>query len=167
VDKVSGLDGFSRQLTVDISAIRAAFGTAAVRLTVRVKAIRGWAVGWAYTSHPVIYLNMRDPNTGNVLTADRAQALMIHELGHKIHLAAPGDAGQPDQQAHHYPSFNTNGVQHTGPHCSHGVPAGTDLWQPAAHSAATCTMWGALKTITTYCDECKTTLRKVNLGAGF
>ncbi len=48
-----------------------------------------------------------------------------------------------------------------------GVAAGTDLWADAAHNAASCTMWGALKTITAYCNECKTTLRKVDLGAGF
>jgi hypothetical protein len=166
--RVSGLNAFSTQVTVDISAARASFaGRDRVRLTVRLKAIKGWAVGWAYTQHPVIYLNMRDPNTDTVLAADQAEALMIHELGHKLHLAAAGDAGQPDRQAHHYPSFNSHGVQHQGPHCSQGVAAGADLWTDAAHDAATCTMWGSLKGITALCNECKTTLRKVDLGGGF
>lgn len=167
---VGGLAAFSRQLSVDLRGVRGSFGPAVgtVRVTLSVKAIRGWAVGWAYNAHPVIYLNMRDPNTDGILTAARAEALMVHELGHKLHVTARGDAGQPDQQAHHYPSFNAaNGVSHTGPHCSVGVAPGTDLWAAAAHSAATCTMWGALKTITNFCDECKTTLRKVDLGGGF
>lgn len=165
---VAGRNAFSTQLSVDISAVRGDFaGSAAVRLVLRLKAINSWAVGWAYTDHPVIYLNMRDPNTDTILTAARAEALVIHELGHKLHLAASGEGGQPDQQAHHYPSFNTNGVQHQGPHCSVGVPAGTDLWTQAAQTAATCTMWGRLKGITAYCDECKTSLRKVDLSGGF
>jgi hypothetical protein len=138
---VTGLTRFAKQLTVDLTGLRGRFPAAVgtVRVTLNVKAIRGWAVGWAYNAHPVIYLNMRDPNTDSILTA-----------------------------AHHYPSFNAaNGVSHTGPHCSVGVAAGTDLWTTAAHNAATCTMWGALKTITSFCDECKTTLRKVDLGGGF
>jgi hypothetical protein len=167
---VGGLTAFGRQLTVDLTGVRGNFAAAVatLRVTLNVKAIRGWAVGWAYNAHPVIYLNMRDPNTDAILTAARAEALMVHELGHKLHLTAPGVGGQPDQQAHHYPTFNAaNGVSHMGPHCSVGVAAGTDLWTSAAHTAATCTMWGALKTITTFCDECKTTLRKVDLGGGF
>jgi hypothetical protein len=164
----AGLDAFSRQLTVNLSHLQRTFARAAeIRLTLRVKAIRSWAVGWAYRSHPVIYLNMRDPSTDSLLSATRAEALVIHEVGHKLHLTAPGDAGQPDRQANHYPSFNQHGVRHTGPHCKTGVAAGTDLWTDAAHNAASCTMWGSLKGVTAMCDECKTTLRKVDLSGGF
>ncbi len=167
-DKITGLNAFSSALDVNITDALPTFaGINTIRLTLSLKAINSWAVGWAYTAHPVIYLNMRDPNTDAVLAADRAEALMIHELGHKLHLTAPGDAGQPDAQAHHYPTFTSHGVHHQGPHCSQGVAAGTDLWTDAAHNAASCTMWGALKTVTAYCTECKTTLRKVDLGSGF
>jgi hypothetical protein len=166
---ITDLGNFAKRVTVNISRVSGGFaaGINTVRLTIRLKAINSWAVGWAYNSFPVIYLNMRDPNTGNVLSATQAEALMVHELGHKLHLAASGAAQQPDQQAHHYPSFNTNGVSHMGPHCSQGVAAGTNLWTSAAHTAATCTMWGALKQTTQFCDECKTSLRKVHLGSGF
>lgn len=165
--QVSGLTRFAKQLRVDISAVRGNFGSAAtLELKLRVKCIDSWAVGWAYNDHPVIYLNMRDPNTDAILSSQQAQALMIHELGHKLHLAASGQAGQPDVQPHHYPTGH-QGVNHVGPHCSHGVPSGTSLNTDAADTAADCTMWGALKTITTFCSECKTSLRKVDLGAGF
>jgi hypothetical protein len=165
---VTGLTRFAKQLTVDLSGVRGNFapGVATLRVTLRVKCLAGWAVGWAYNTEPVIYLNMRDPNTDNILNATKAQALMVHELGHKLHLVAPGVAGQPDRQAHHYPT-GQDGTSHVGPHCSTGVAAGTLLNAPGAHTAASCTMWGALKTITTFCDECKTTLRKVDLGGGF
>ncbi len=165
--QVSPLDRFVRRMTVDISGATARFPTQEVlRLRLRVKTIGGWAVGWAYTSHPVIYLNMLDPNTETVLTATKAEALMIHELGHKLHLAASGESGQPDLQAHHYPT-GQDGTNHVGPHCSHGVPTGTLLNTDAARDASDCTMWGALKGVTLYCSECQTTLRKVNLGGGF
>lgn len=166
--RVSNLSQFTQQLTVDISAATAGLAPTvmAVTVTLNVKAINRWAVGWAYNQHPVIYLNMRDPNTNTLLTATRAQALMVHELGHKLHLAAPGVAGQPDQQAHHYPTGH-QGTSHVGPHCSHGVPSGTLLNTTAASNASDCTMWGALKTLTAFCDECKTSLRKVDLSAGF
>lgn len=167
-DKVTDLGRFTDTLTVDLTGIGASFpGLQTVRLSVRVIAISGWGVGWAYNAHPVIYLNMRDPNTNTILAAERARALVIHELGHKLHLVAPGDGGQPDKQKHHYPSFNTNGVQHVGPHCSYGVPTGTSLWLPAAQTAAKCTMWGSLKGVVQFCDECKTSLRKIDIAGGF
>ena len=165
--QVTPLTRFATRLTVDISGARAQFPTApVVRLRVRVKTIDGWAVGWAYTNHPVIYLNMFDPQTEAVLTPAMAEALMIHELGHKLHLVASGAAGQPDLQAHHYPT-GQDGTDHVGPHCSHGVPAGTLLNTQAAIDSTDCTMWGALMGVTLYCSECKTSLRKVDLGTGF
>ena len=164
---ITGLGAFSKEMTVNIAGIRANFPTGSpLRLTLRVKVIDGWAVGWAYNQHPVIYLNMRDPNTDTVLSATRAEALMVHELGHKLHLAASGAAGQPDVQPHHYPTGH-DGTSHVGPHCSHGVPAGTNLNTRAARDASDCTMWGALKGITVFCSECKTSLRKVDLAGGF
>ena len=164
---VTPLTRFVTRLTVNIAAAAAQFPAApVVRLRLRVKTIEGWAVGWAYTNHPVIYLNMFDPQTEAVLTPTMAEALMIHELGHKLHLVADGSAGQPDLQAHHYPTGH-DGTDHVGPHCSHGVPAGTLLNTTAAQNASDCTMWGALMGITLYCSECKTTLRKVDLGGGF
>jgi hypothetical protein len=165
--QVTGLTRFAKRLRVNISAAHAAFPLAAVvRLTLRVKTVDGWAVGWAYNNEPVIYLNMRDPETDAVLSANMAQALMIHELGHKLHLTARSDPGQPDTQPHRY-FTGQDGVTHVGNHCSHGVPAGTLLNTDAAETAADCTMWGALVGITTYCSECKTSLRKVDLGSGF
>jgi hypothetical protein len=165
--QVTGLGSFSRQLTVNLAAVSPRFPTApALRVTLRVKTIDGWAVGWAYTSFPTIYLNMRDPNTDTVLSPTRAEALMVHELGHKLHLVASGEAGQPDLQPHHYPTRH-DGTTHVGPHCSHGVPAGTRLNTPEARRASDCTMWGALKGVTVFCDECKTSLRKVDLAGGF
>jgi hypothetical protein len=165
--QVTGLGSFSRQLTVNLAAVAARFPTAAaLRVTLRVKTIDGWAVGWAYTDFPVIYMNMRDPNTDTVLSANLAEALMVHELGHKLHLAASGEAGQPDLQPHHYPTGH-DGTTHVGPHCSHGVPAGTNLNTDAAVAAADCTMWGSLEGVTAFCDECKTSLRKVDLAGGF
>ena len=164
---VTGLGAFSKELTVNIAGIRANFGTQALlRLTLKVKVISSWSAGWAYTEHPVIYLNMRDPNTDTVRSAVRAEALIVHELGHKLHLAASGEAGQPDVQPHHYPTRH-DGTNHVGPHCSHGVPAGTNLNTTAARDASDCTMWGALKGITALCSECKTSLRKVDLAGGF
>lgn len=164
---VTPLSRFVNRLTVNIAAAAALFpGVNTVRLRLRVKTLDGWAVGWAYTNHPVIYLNMFDPSTEAVLTPTMAEALMIHELGHKLHLAADGSSGQPDKQAHHYPTGH-DGTNHVGPHCSHGVPAGTRLNTTAAQNASDCTMWGALMGITLYCSECKTTLRKVDLAGGF
>ena len=164
---VSNMGSFAQRLTVDISSVTASFaGVQTVRVTLRVKVIDGWAVGWAYNHHPVIYLNMRDPNTDGVLSPNLAEALMVHELGHKLHLAASGEAGQPDLQAHHYPTGH-DGTSHVGPHCSHGVPADTNLNTPAATAAADCTMWGALEGFTNFCSECRTSLRKVDLAGGF
>lgn len=166
--EVTGTDRFSSTLTVDLTRLLpAAAGSNRITVTLKVKAIRGWAVGWAYTAHPVIYLNMRDPNTDTILTPERIAALVIHELGHKLHLASPGGGNLPDRQPHHYPSFSTALRTHTGPHCSVGVPAGTALDSNAAHTAATCTMWGALKSTRLFCPECKTTLRKVDLSSGY
>jgi len=166
--ELAGADRFATEIGVDLRRAKAALAEhGSLTVTLKLKALTGWAVGWAYTSHPVIYLNMRDPNTGAVLAADKATALMIHELGHKLHLAAPGNPGQPDRQPHHYPSFDTQGVKHQGPHCSTGVATGTDLWKPEAHSAASCTMWGALKGVKNFCSECQTSLRKVDLSSGF
>jgi len=166
---VTGLTRFSRKLKVNLAGASSArfSGKTRVDVELQVKAIRAWAVGWAYTSHPVIYLNMRDPNTNGLLTTTKAQALVVHELGHKLHLAASGAANQPDKQSTYYPSFNSHGVKHQGPHCKDGVPSGTALWKKAAHNAASCTMWGSLKGIIKLCDKCKTTLRKVNLSGGF
>jgi hypothetical protein len=166
--EVSGLNSFSKSVTIDLRRFQtqpASVNTLTVN--VRLKAITGWAVGWAYNDHPVIYLNMRDPNTDTILAADRAAALAIHEIGHKLHLTSDGSGSLPDQMPHHYPSFNRNGREHVGPHCSTGVPAGTDVATQAAHDAATCTMWGALKQTRQYCPECQTTLRKVDLSSGF
>jgi len=64
-------------------------------------------------------------------------------------------------------TFDEHGVRHQGPHCSTGVASGTDLWKPAAQNAATCVMWGSLKTNVAYCPECCTSLRKMDLSAGF
>ena len=166
--ELAGIDQFSTSITVDLRRAKVELADEdTLTITLKLKALSGWAVGWAYTAHPVIYLNMRDPNTGGILSAGKATALMIHELGHKLHLAAPGDSGQPDKQAHHYPSFDTQGVKHQGPHCSTGVAAGVDLWDRAAHTASSCTMWGALKGTKVFCSECQTSLRKVDLSSGF
>ena len=168
IHKVNGADRFTSVLDVDIEDALAAFpGAAALRLEVNVIAISQWGVGWAYNEHPVIWLNMHSPELDTLITAAEAQALIVHELGHKLHLTGRSQAGQPDRQRHHYGTFNSHGVHHVGDHCATGVPAGTALWRPQARAAATCTMWGALKGITTFCDECRQTLRKIDLGGGF
>ncbi len=168
--EVSDLTKFVSFVMVDLTRILPAVPTSTPTLTVSVKlkAIDGWAVGWAYPQWPVIYLNMRDPNTNTLLTPGQATALMVHELGHKLRLTSPGtDAIAPDQPPRYYSSFDKDGFKHTGPHCSTGVPTGKDLWTQEANDAATCTMWGSLKGIRNFCPECKTTLRKLNLTSGF
>ena len=166
--EVIGINRFADRVTVNIARLLPAAATAAsITVSVKLKAINGWAVGWAYNQHPVIYLNMRDPNTDGILTADQVAALVVHEVAHKLHLASSGSGSLPDVQPHHYPSFSTPRRTHTGPHCSTGVAAGTALDSDAAHTAATCTMWGSLKTIRQFCPECKTSLRKVDLSSGF
>ncbi len=165
---VTGMDTFSRSVTINLSRFQtlpASITTLTVSVTL--KAITGWAVGWAYHAQPVIYLNMRSPGTNAILTAEKAAALAIHELGHKLHLTSDQSGNLPDQPQHHYPSFNTARRKHTGPHCSTGVPPDLELDSDDAHNAATCTMWGALKTTRLFCSECKTTLRKVDLSSGF
>lgn len=166
---ITGLDTFSRSVTVSLARFQAQpASVAALTITLKLKAVNGWAVGWAYTNEPVIYLNMRDPNTNAILAADKASALVIHELAHKLHLSSRGTGNAPDQQPHFYDSFTApNGRAHQGPHCSTGVPSGADLSTDASHTAATCTMWGSLKGIRLFCPECKTTLRKVDLSTGF
>jgi hypothetical protein len=172
---VGGANSFSQQVVVDLSEALKTLGTEShLTLTLRLKVMRGWAVGWAYHGDPVIYLNMRDPNTNGVLASGSALALVMHEVGHKLRLASDGSGDLPDKQPHHYPSFSSlplpsgyTGSMHQGPHCSTGVPAGTNVWDAAADGAATCTMWGKLKGITTYCPECLTVLRKVDLSGGF
>lgn len=172
---LAGANAFSTQLVVDLGEALKTLGTEThLTLTLRLKVMRGWAVGWAYPGDPVIYLNMFDPNTNSVLASTRALALVVHEIGHKLHLASDGSGSLPDKQPHHYPSFSAlplptgyTGSMHQGPHCSTGVPSGTAVWDAAAHGAASCTMWGALKGITTYCPECLTVLRKVDLAGGF
>jgi hypothetical protein len=166
--ELEGTESFAMEVKIDLRRAKTELADHdTLTVTLKLKALSGWAVGWAYNSHPVIYLNMRDPNTGGVLSADKATALVIHELGHKLHLAAPGNDGQPDKQPHHYPSFDSHGVKHQGPHCSTGVASGTDLWDKAAQNAASCTMWGNLKGIKVFCSECQTALRKVDLSSGF
>ncbi len=168
LEDILGADNFADSVSVDLRSLRPWPATArSLRVQVRLKVISHWAVGWAYNDFPVIYLNMRDPNTDTILAADSAAALVIHELGHKLHLTATGARGQPDRQPHHYPTFTSHHVHHQGPHCSTGVPSGTPLWQDAAQTASTCTMWGSLKTIRLFCPECKTSLRKVDLSRGF
>ncbi len=166
--EVTGTNQFAGHVSVNLTRLVATAPTAnRLTITVKVKAINGWAVGWAYNQHPVIYLNMRDPNSDGILTAEQVAALVIHETAHKLHLTSRGTGNAPDKQPHHYPSFSTALRSHTGPHCSTGVPAGTALDSDAALAAATCTMWGALKTIRAFCPECQTTLRKVDLSTGF
>ncbi|WP_418315445.1 hypothetical protein [Piscinibacter sakaiensis] len=166
--EVTGADRFASSVSVNLGRFRSQpASVTTLTVSVTLKAISGWAVGWAYHAHPVIYLNLRDPNTDGILAAERVAALVIHELGHKLHLTSDGSGSLPDQQPHFYPSFNTNGVRHQGPHCSQGVPAGDDLWLRSSHNAATCTMWGALKQTRAFCSECQTTLRKVDLSSGF
>ena len=165
---VTGMNTFARSVTISLARFQAQpASVTTLTVSVTLKAIPGWAVGWAYQREPVIYLNMRDPGTDAILTAEKAAALTIHELGHKLHLTSNGSGSLPDQPAHFYPSFTTARRTHQGPHCSTGVPAGTALDSDAAHTAATCTMWGALKTTRLFCPECKTTLRKVDLSSGF
>jgi hypothetical protein len=166
--EITGLSRFTQSLNVDLTNVLTKVTTeAAITLKLKLKVMRGWGVGWAYTNFPVIYVNMRDPNTDTILDPNKALALFIHEIGHKLHLVPDGTGSLPDKQAHHYPTFVHNGLGHTGPHCSTGVAAGTDLWAPAAQTAASCTMWGSLKGITTYCSECQTSLRKMDLSSGF
>jgi len=172
---LAGVDAFSMQVVVDLGEALKTLGTEShLTLTLSLKCMRGWAVGWAYPDTPVIYLNMRDPNTNSVLASAGALALVVHEVGHKLHLTSDGSGSLPDKQPHHYPSFSSlplpagyTGGMHQGPHCSTGVPAGTNVWDPAAHTAATCTMWGSLKQSAAYCPECLTVLRKVDLSGGF
>lgn len=164
--EISGLDQFSRKLTINIGSISVPSTVRVLRVAIEVKVIKSWAVGWAYNNHPIVYLNMRNPSTGQLLIAERAQALVIHELGHKLHLAAEGERMQPDKQEHQYPT-GKDGVSHVGSHCSHGVPKADSLNTDAAHKSADCTMWGALKGISAFCPECQTSLRKISLGGGF
>lgn len=172
---LGGVKTFSRQVVVDLGDALNTLGKEShLTITLSLKCMRGWAVGWAYPDTPVVYLNMRDPGTDSVLAAGKALALVVHEIGHKLHLASDGSGSLPDKQPHYYPSFSSlplpsgyTGPMHQGPHCSTGVPAGTNVWDPAAHTAATCTMWGALKGTAAYCSECLTVLRKVDLSGGF
>lgn len=174
---LTGIDAFSTSITVDLKDVLSSFQDCdSIRLMLELRALRGWAVGWAYTEYPVIYLNFRDPNTngGGILPSVQAQALVVHELGHKLHLASDGSGNLPDKQAHHYPTFSTPAdavdaatMGHRGPHCSTGVSATDKIWSKAAHRAASCTMWGQLKSSTQYCPECLTSIRKVDLSGGF
>ena len=159
---------FTSRVTIDLrEALKSLGSEDTLTVSLKVKVIRRWAVGWAYPDVPVIYLNLRDPNTDSVLASNSALPLLVHELGHKLHLAASGSGDFPDKQPKYYPTFDEHGVRHQGPHCSTGVASGTDLWKPAAHNAATCVMWGSLKTNVAYCPECCTSLRKMDLSAGF
>ena len=166
---VRGLTTYDQSVTVDLARFRAQPPSVTqFTIVLELKAINTWAVGWAYTDHPVIYLNMFDPATNALLTEDMTVALVIHELGHKLHLTSTAAGTQPDQQPHHYPSFTrADGSGHSGPHCSTGIPATVSVQDTAAESQATCTMFGALTGLRSFCPECKTTLRKVDLSAGF
>lgn len=164
---ISGLYRFSRKIKIDLRhALKTLADKKMVYVTVKLKVIDSWEVGWAYRVFPVIYLNMRDPSTNELSSAKRAKALLIHEIGHKLHLTSDGSR-LPDKQKHHYPDFDAQGVKHTGNHCSTGVPEGMELWKTDAKKAATCNMWGSLTGNDNYCDECKTTLRKIDLSKGF
>src|SRR6185503_9131427 len=124
---------FTSRVTIDLSGALKSLGSAdKLTVSLKVKCIRRWAVGWAYTDCPVIYLNLRDPNTDTVLASNSALPLLVHELGHKLHLTSDGSGQLPDKQPKHYPTFDEHGVRHQGPHCSTGVASGTDLWKPAA-----------------------------------
>ena len=165
--ELGGHNTLTSSLTIDLSRFQSQPpSVTALRIRLSLKAINQYHVGWAHPSHPVIYLNLLSPFTKTLLNPTKAAALMIHELGHKLHLASDGSGSLPDKQSHHYPTMTT-APWHQGPHCSTGVPASTALTTAAAQTAATCTMWGFLKTSKVFCPECKTSLRKVDLSAGF
>lgn len=166
---VIGLEYFDNSVMLDLQSVALAGYTGnSITVGVKLKVFTYWFVGWAFGSTPVIYLNMRDGHrTDFPLDSHDAAALLVHELGHMLWMTSDGRDSLPDAQAHHYGDFNNNGRNHVGHHCSTGVAAGTALWSDAAQAAASCTMWGSLKQIEAFCAECRTTLRKVDLSAGF
>jgi len=166
---VYGLDAFETTVALDLQSVGlAGYTGSSITVGVKLRVFRSWFVGWAYTSQPVIYLNMRDAAQSDaVLDSHDASVLLVHELGHKLSLTSDGSANRPDAQPNHYGDFDVQGVKHVGHHCKTSVAAGTDLWSDAAEHSASCTMWGSLKQTEAFCAECRTTLRKVDLSAGF
>lgn len=169
--EVTDTSNFVGRLTVDLSNLpQDVLDEEGFYISLNVYAMSSWGVGWAYNSYPVIYLNMRDAGsfTDALLNGDMAMSLMLHELGHKLHLTSSGAGTLPDKQPHYYPTWSEphNGMVHQGPHCSTGVTT-PNTWDPGAHDAASCNMWGALKPTKIYCSECAATLLKVDLAGGF
>jgi hypothetical protein len=152
-----GTGSFLDRVSVDVSNLPPQNGT--VEVTVHV--VDMWAVGLALHAAGDICVATR------AFWQDYAQntqlSTIIHEIGHKIQQAANGTGIQPDKVATHYVFHG-----HNGDHCFNGCAATEPNYDtPATIAAATCTMFGTTKGLTTFCGNCAPAVKKADLGAGF
>ncbi len=88
----------------------------------------------------------------------------IHEIGHKVHMVANGENGQPDKVVTHY----NDEKGHVGDHCFYGNgPGATRYDTDIASKNSKCVMYGATNGKHQFCRNCSKAIRKVDLSDGF
>lgn len=141
-----------------------------IKLTVRTAG--AWSGGFAYTYIPLIAIATRSffDDTGD----DEQLATVMHEVGHKIGLAATGVGPVPDKTGdlYGYPKGSGDDRGHWGPHCANGAGWDGSKWS----GTPKCVMWGAngywdaaakkfVKRKAKFCPNCEKIIRKLDLAS--
>lgn len=141
-------------------------------LKMTVRTAGGWSGGFAYTYIPLIAIATR--SFFDDIDEDSQLATVMHEVGHKIGLAATGDGPVPDKTADLYghPKGKGDDRGHWGPHCANGAGWDGKKWSGTPN----CVMWGAngyydkaakkfVKRKSTFCPNCEKIIRKLDLAS--
>lgn len=143
---------------------RETWTTAPGTLTLSVNLVRSFTAGYAITNPSsrtnVIVMAVRA--AWQASDANWMFGTLAHELGHKLGLAADGEARTNVECDLDRSQMRYVDRGHTGPHCRFGITGPlTDPIQPEG----TCLMFGgnSNQPITRFCDRCSDAIRKVDL----
>ncbi|MBD8528854.1 MULTISPECIES: hypothetical protein [unclassified Massilia] len=100
----------------------------------------------------------------STVDAKMQNEVIVHELGHKIGMAADGSGKLPDKTG----SWYDDAKGHRGDHCFHGLSATQTRYDSDADlNLSKCVMYGAANGLSDFCVNCAPAVRKVDLSDGW
>jgi hypothetical protein len=151
----------SYAVSIDVSELPASEGT----ITLKVNCVDSMNGGLSFNEGNIICLCTRSWWT-NESNLDQNQVL-IHEMGHKIGMVADGLGISPDKVISLYGKYS-EAPTHVGNHCHHGIPDSDSPFDDIQNLLKSkCVMYGATNNITTFCENCKMALRRIDITNGW
>ena len=139
-----------------------------VKVEIDLYTINGWTNGfsWSVSSAPNTKVTTTAKATSfNDMPKETQDYTWVHEVGHKVGMAAIGVGKSPDKHNFLYgENRGVNDKNHSGPHCENGATFSNNSWS----GTPKCVMFGAngvggAHAPKDFCPKCEPQVRKLDL----